>query len=314
MPKCSTTAMLSHRHGCSSALLFLMLSRSAFAGSANEPPIATYRTTVSEVRVTFCGTDEKNRPLAKVGKDDFAVVDNGIVVRDFRSLARSDEAALDVVAVVDASESVAPRFQATVTDVLKLVSQKQLASDDNISVMSFSGLQPVVICTSDCRSATAEQRLLAVKAAGATPLFDALADGAKFISRRQIPGVRPVLILFSDGDDTISKTSARDALEAVIASGALLYAVDLNEPGVGANGSAALQQMAEATGGRYFPASEGAVHVLEAALEDLHASYVVTYQLPNRAVGFHSLRILPKHNLNLRFHCRNGYYYENSVP
>ena len=53
---------------------------------------------------------------------------------------------------------------------------------------------------------------------------------------------------------------------------------------------------------------------VKGALADLRASYVVTYQLPSRAVGFHSLRILPKHNLNLRFHCRNGYYYEASIP
>ena len=306
--------MPSYRYSWSAALLFLMLSRVALAGSAYDPPAVTYRTTVSEVRITFFGTDEKNRPVDKIGKDDFAVVDNGIVVRDFRSLTRSQETALDVVAAVDASESVAPRFQATVTDVLQLVSQRQLATDDNISVMTFSGLRPLVICARDCRSAAAGQKLLAVKAAGATPLFDALADGARFISNRRTPGVRPVLILFSDGDDTISKTPARDALEEVIASGALLYAIDLNKTGEFTRGSDALQQMAEMTGGRYFPAGEGAVHVLKTALEDLRASYVVTYQLPSRAVGFHSLRILPRHNLNLRFHCRNGYYYENDIP
>lgn len=306
--------MLSHPHGWSSALLLLVLSTFVFVGSANDLPVATYRRTISEVRVTFFTTDENNRPVARIGKDDFAVVDNGIVIRDFRSLMRSDETALDVVAVVDASESVAPRFQATVRDVLQLVSQKQLADDDNIAVMSFSGLQPVVICARDCRSAAAGQRLQAVKAAGATPLFDALAYGADFISSRHTPGVRPVLILFSDGDDTISKTSARDALEAVIASGALLYTVDLNKPEEISRGSDAMQQMAEMTGGRYFPAGKGAVGVLEAALEDLRASYVVTYQLPSHRVGFHSLRIFPKHNLNLRFHCRNGYYYENSIP
>ena len=290
-----------------------MLSYSVRAGSANDLPAATYRTTVSEVRITFFATDENNRPVEKIGIDDFAVVDNGIVVRDFRSLMRSDETALDVVAVVDASESVAPRFRATVNDVLQLVSQRQLATDDNISVMTFSGLQPVVICARDCRSAAAGQKLLAVKATGPTPLFDALADGAQFISKRRTPGVRPVLILFSDGDDTISRTPARDALEEVVASGALLYAIDLNKPGEVTRGSDALRQMAEITGGRYFAAGEGAVHVLKAALEDLRASYVVTYQLPSRGIGFHSLRILPKHNLNLRFHCRSGYYYENDT-
>jgi hypothetical protein len=106
----------------------------------------------------------------------------------------------------------------------------------------------------------------------------------------------------------------RDAMHALIASGALLYAVDTNQPGENPRGSWALQGMAEATGGRYFSMQEGAANVLQAALEDLRASYVVTYNLPGSEAGFHSLRILPKHNLNLRFHCRNSYYYGTDIP
>jgi hypothetical protein len=56
---------------------------------------------------------------------------------------------------------------------------------------------------------------------------------------------------------------------------------------------------------------DGAVQAMQNIFADLHASYVVTYRLPSRTAGFHSLRILPKHNLNLRFHCRRGYFYEN---
>ena len=95
----------------------------------------------------------------------------------------------------------------------------------------------------------------------------------------------------------------------MIASGALLYAVDVGKPGDNPRASALLQRMAESTGGRYFSGRENAASVLQAALDDLRASYVVSYRLPSRAIGFHSLRILPKQNLNLQFHCRGGYYY-----
>ena len=61
----------------------------------------TYRSTVSEVRVTFFVTDENNHPLATLAKSDFAIVDNERVVRTFRSFTRSDETSLDVVALVD---------------------------------------------------------------------------------------------------------------------------------------------------------------------------------------------------------------------
>jgi VWFA-related protein len=305
--------MLSHPHNWSLALILSVVPTLVFADSASDASVVIYRHTVSEVRVSFFTTDENNRPIDNISKDDFAIVDSGMVIRDFRSLARSGETTLDVVAVVDTSESVAPRLRATLDEVLQLVAQKRLATDDNVSVLSFGGLQSAVICTGNCRSAAAGERLLALKAAGATPLFDALAYAADFIARRRTPGVRPILVLFSDGADTISKTPLQDALRAVVASGALLYTIDLNQSAEASLGRAVLRRMAEATG-RYFPIREGAAYVLQAALEDLRASYVVTYRLPSHAVGFHSLRILPKHNLNLRFHCRSGYNYEADVP
>jgi VWFA-related protein len=305
-------AMLSHRQSWLSAAVLFVFPFALFAGRANDTSTIPYRIGAYEVRVTFFATDQSNRLVETVGKDDFAIVDSGTVVRNFRSLTRSNQTALDVVLLVDASESVAPRFQAAMHDALRLISQEPPASDDNISVVSFAGLQPVLVCTRDCRTVAAEHRLRAVKAAGVTPLFDALTYAANLVASGQTPGVRQVLILFSDGNDTISKASARDAVEAVMASDALLYTIDLNDPRHASEGSATLQQMAEATGGRSFSLHEGAVQVLQAALADLRASYLVTYQLPSRAVGFHSLRILPKHNLNLRFHCRSGYYYEKS--
>jgi hypothetical protein len=122
--------------------------------------------------------------------------------------------------------------------------------------------------------------------------------------------VRQVLILLSDGNDTISGSSARQALDAVIGTGALLYTINPNKPARDLKGAAALQEMAEATGGRSFSAQDDAAEVLDAVLADLRASYIVTYPLPTRMGGFHSVRILPKHNPNLRFHCRRGYFYD----
>jgi VWFA-related protein len=304
--------MLSHRQGWSFAVLLSVFPCVFFAGSTSDPPLTTYHTGTSEVRVSFFATDENDRLVENLSRDDFAVVDSGMVIRDFRSLTRSNETPLDVVVLVDASESVAPRFQATLQDIRRLVSQRNAARGDEISVVAFAGLQPHLLCANDCRTSGAEQRLLAVKAGGATPLFDALIYTAGFLAKRHTEGVRQVVILFSDGGDTISRTSARDSLDAVTATGALVYSVNLDPSWDVSEGSLSLQRMAEATGGRSISLHKGVVDVLEAIMADLRASYVVTYQLPSHAAGFHSLRILPKHNLNLRFHCRRGYFYAAS--
>ena len=165
-----------------------------------------------------------------------------------------------------------------------------------------------------------------------TPLYDSLIFAAKFIEQRcprdcrgdvgpdnvRSDNVRPVLILFSDGIDTMSLHSPREALAAIVASGAYVYCVDIGKSGRPGMGSGFLWRLSDATGGRYFSLSAtahdsahgDAASILNAALDDLRASYVVTFALPTRQQGFHSVRLMPTRNLNLTFHSRNGYYYE----
>jgi VWFA-related protein len=309
--------------------LFVLAYASAAVVSADDtndssvPP--TYRSTVSEVRVTFFATDENNHPLEALTKSDFAVVDNERVVRNFRSFTHSDETSLDVVVLVDLSESVAPRVRVAISDVLQLVAREQSIPDDDFAVLSFGGasggnsgggLRPAIFCSSGCRASDSASKLLAVKSGGTTPLFDALVFAADFISHHRRAAVRPVMILFSDGDDTISMHSRREALQAVLDEGALIYSVDMGTPENQTSGSMFLRRASQTTSGRYFSLrsshQDGAATVLNAVLEDLRASYVVTYDLPSYQAGFHSLRLLPTHNLNLTFHSRNGYDYEPS--
>src|SRR5271157_3224012 len=128
--------MRSHRHHWF-ALATLLLPCILAVGNADDLPSPSYRSTVSEVRITFFATDEHNRSVDSVKKEDFAVVDSGLVIRNFRSFSRSDETKLDLVALVDVSESVASRFRVGMHDVLQMVSQDQPVSEDSISVLSF---------------------------------------------------------------------------------------------------------------------------------------------------------------------------------
>lgn len=295
------------------------------AEDTNDPAIQpTYRSDVSEVRVTFFATDEHNHPVETLTKSDFAVVDNEEVLRNFRSFTHSQETSLDLVVLVDLSESVAPRVRAAMSDVLHLVAQEQSIPHDNLAIVSFSGMRPVILCSSGCGAANSVARLMEVRSGGSTPLFDALIFGLDFISqhRRAVGGVgvRPVVILFSDGYDTISLHSAHEVLQAAQDAGAPIYSVDMGSTGSSAStptsGGRFLQKVSEATGGRYFSPSPRSSHqdaagaVLAAMLEDLRASYMVTYDVPSQQAGFHSLRLFPTHNLNLTLHNRSAYDYE----
>lgn len=321
--------MLRHWH---TALALLALSVSICVSAADDTnhsaDLPTYHSNVSQVGVTFFATDENSHPLKSLAMSDFAVVDNEHVVRNFRTFTHADETSLDVVALVDLSDSVAPRFRSAISDVLQLVVHERSIPDDSIAVLSFGGtfgapldsIHPATLCSSSCRTSDFASKPLAVQSGSTTPLFDALIFGAEFISHRRRIGARPVIILFSDGNDTISLHSARQALQAVLDQGALLYCFDTgtseSQSPNQTTGSMFLRRASDATGGRYFSLrfspAKGTATVLNAVLEDLRASYVVTYDLPSHQAGFHSLRLLPTHNLNLTFHSRNGYNYEPS--
>jgi VWFA-related protein len=301
-----------HRLHWPMLLGFLALSSPLSPGESAEPTSVTYHSTVSEVCLTFFAT-ERSQSIAQLKQDDFAVVDNGLVVRDFRSFSHAGVTQLEILLLVDRSESVLPRFKQEITNVLQLVSQTPSLADDRVSVVAFGGGEPRIVCASNCRSAPSEQELSAATADGQTPLFDAVLLAADFLAKHHDPAARPVLILFSDGEDNISRTSASDAVAATLASEAQIYAVDVGNAQSFSHGTMTLQYMAAATGGRYFTMGEGAGKVLSAVLEDLQAGYIVTYRLPNRTAGFHWVRILPTRNPNLQFRCRHGYQYAGAV-
>ncbi len=268
----------------------------------------TYRSSASEVRLVFFATDEHDHAVESLQKDDFAVIDDGMVIRDFRSFTRSAPIKLDVIVLCDSSESVLPHFKEQTADVLALVSLSPWNPDDRITVLSFSGIETRTVCAADCRGSFTAGRMAAVPRGGSTPLFDALDTATGLLRQRRKPDVWPVIILFSDGDDTISKSSFHEASENILASGAHVYAIDVSSPGQESNGTATLQRLADDSGGRRIRIGEGAVRIFHDVIEDLNSARVVTYALPKSTSEFHSIRILPTHNFNLQFRCRRGYY------
>ena len=300
-----------HRHNRPVLMGFaVLLSLFPLAQTADTPD-PMFRSEVKEVRLTFYATDQHNASAEPITKSDFAVVDSDRVLREFRSFGHSPETKLDLVVLIDCSQSILPRFQQEISDVLQLIGQSRWIADDNISLVSFRDSAPVMICSGDCRDSPLESRLATLAAGGQTPLYDAIELTGKLLQRRRIPGARPVILLFSDGNDTISRSSAMDALATILNSDAQIYSVDLDSSHL-SKGTSVLRAFSSASGGRYLRVQDGGAKMLAALIDDLHSAYLLTYALPNQTAGFHPVRILPTHNLDLRFRCRRGYFYDTS--
>jgi VWFA-related protein len=296
----------------------LLIAVLAFLGGlapavAGDPPEYTYRTNANEVRLYFSATDQNNHGVATLQASDFAVVDKEVIVHNFQSFTRSDWTKLEIAILIDASESVTPGFRRELVDVLDLASQTAGIPDENLSMFSFHGMQPTLLCAGNCRTAGTAERLPAGRAGGLTPLYDSIVFASDFLAEHGDAHAQKVLILFSDGADTISRNSLRDAIDASLRNEVQVDCIDLNRPFTSSPGATVLQGLASATGGRYFPPPNGAAHAINVILEGFQASYTVSYRLPNRAYGFHSVQILPTHNLNLQFRSRGGYYYPDRI-
>jgi Ca-activated chloride channel homolog len=284
---------------------------SAWAQTTDAPAELTFRSEVTEVRVSFSTTDQRNHVVATVQPSDFAIVDQDRVVRDFRSFTRSEYTRLDIAVLVDASGSIAPRFQQELSNVIQLLGPSNGVPEESFAAISFRDLKPTVLCQGNCRALDLGAQFPAVARGGLTPLYDSIVFAARMLGRRDDVHTRKLLILFSDGVDTISLKSLNDAIDSALENDVAIYSVDASAAGRISLGTMVLRGLAANTGGRYFTAESGSDKVLNAILEDLHATYTVAYKLPSSAEGFHLLRILPTHDLGLQFHCRRGYYYPN---
>ena len=284
-------------------------SRRSTPAGAQESSNLTYHSSASEVRLVFFATDEHDRPVEVLQQDDFAVIDDETVIREFRSFTRSAPSQLDVTVLMDFSESVLPQLQQETTNVLHLIALWPWSPGDTLSVLSFNGTEAHVICAGTCRSLLTADQFGSLRLGGSTPLFDALEIATNALVQRSEPETWPVIILFSDGEDTISKASFQGALEKILAGGVQVYAIDIGRPGQLSSGTATLQRIADDSGGRYLRISEGAAKIFNDVIADLHSARVVAYVLPVSSSDFHSIRILPTRNLNLQFRSRRGYYH-----
>ncbi|MFN2512881.1 MAG: VWA domain-containing protein [Pyrinomonadaceae bacterium] len=151
-----------------------------------------------------------------------------------------------------------------------------------------------------------------IKARGMTTLYDAILEAVNALTARQ--EARKAIVVLSDGMDTYSKSSSSKALEAAMAIGASIYAVDMSasEAGGPRNTQSAmiLKSFAEKSGGRFVatPGGPALRDAFTSIARELGHQYTITYRPLNQARDgrWRSLEVkLSRANLVVR--TRKGY-------
>ncbi len=288
--------------------LGLAIGLCSLPASATDEPGFVLRSDVREVRLAFSVRDAQGHMVPDLQPSDVAVDDNDRIIRRFRSFRPASEAPLDIVILLDASDSVAKHIPEEVESVRRFVASSRWGAQDRVSILTFGGLHWKLLCAQNCGDQQTERELGQLQPQGTTPLYDAMHKAAELLLGSSTPESRPAMILFSDGLDTISMHGPDEVVHAAQALECAIYTVNSRSRRQGGgDGEDVMEYFSQGTGGISFLPGGNAQSDLELVLEDLRSGYLLTYELPQRTGGEHTVRVLATANPRLRFRSRRAY-------
>jgi VWFA-related protein len=279
----------------------------AETGESESAGSFTFRRRVEEVVVHFVATDSRGTPLTGLAASDVHVYDDREEVRELKSFSRRGHQPLLVGLVVDLSDSIRPEQQLQMLTVTDMLSDVIDNTRDKAFLVGFSNHVQLL------QGATADLGLVRKSLQqsrgkhGLTSLFDAVVATCRDEFNGDTPEQR-VMLLFSDGVDTLSMHGLDDALEAALRSGVTLYAV--TGESTTREGVAVLRTLAEKTGGRAYVIRKkhDFATVVTGLAESMRDEYALTFRPATNRRGFHPVRVELQTNKPVALHTSAGYF------
>jgi len=281
-------------------------------GTDPSDTILTIKKRVDEVNVLFIATDHHGKFVRNLNQGDFTILDDHQPPQSIVNFRRETNLPLQLGLLVDTSGSVHSRFDFEQEAAVSFLQHTLRANFDRAFVMGFSSHSQVTQDFTDSVRLL-ETGVRGLRNGGGTALYDAIYRACREKLSKD-GGDRPVrraIIVVSDGEDNQSEVSRALAIEMAQRSEVIIYAISTDDSGLILRGDKALQQIADATGGRaFFPFKMKDIKNSFAAIEDeLRSQYVVSYRPANfDADGrYRSIEITAlKKDLQVR--ARKGYY------
>ena len=287
------------------------------AAPPSDDTSTTIRVNVKLVNVFATVTDAAGAPVASLKQEDFQIFEDG-VPQKIAVFSRESELPLSIVLGIDTSLS-------TKSDQkLELESARRFAKAilrpiDAVSLFEFSEIvDQLTPFTSDLR--VIDKGIGRVRTGAATALYDMLYLGSDALTQRR---GRKVMVVITDGGDTMSKVTYQEAVRQAQEAEAIVYSIIVvpieNSAGRDTGGEHALIQLSRDTGGKYYYASgldqlESAFHKIS---EELRTQYLIAYypaaRLSDSEFRKIEIKIVPNTRdypspSELQVRARTGYY------
>jgi Ca-activated chloride channel homolog len=275
----------------------------------------TFHVDVPLVNVFVSVTDKAGAPIGGLEKEDFQLFENG-KAQKIAVFERDTSAPLAIVLAVDLSGSVYKDFAAEQQAAQRFV-KDVLRKQDRADLLAFAdGTREVTGFTPDAkRIASALSGLR--PGAGGTAFYSSVSLASGLL--RPEHG-RRVLLMISDGDNTVNGVSYQDALDEAVRDEVMIYSI-IDVPvaasaGRDLAGEHAMITLAEQTGGRAYYADQASMdQIFRRIADDLRTQYLLGYYArkpaPEEEGAFRSITVkMSDIANNAKYSVRNrpGYY------
>ena len=303
-------------HLCRATLVTVLVSLACLdprvAMAQLEQPQATFKSGVDLVSITAVVRDKKGRVVRTLTPDDLVVTEGGIP-RRIVGMQSDDQSPASVAFLIDGSGSMR-LGSATVSSqqICDLILSSLRRDRDLAALMSFDTrllrLREFTQEFDDIRSGLGE-----VQTFGSTSIYDAIAGSAGLVANKTQN--RRAVVVITDGADNASAYAPEEVawIASTIDVPVYVFAVgELNPASVpgeasGAQQRNALLELARATGGDYFFASNPSLvsQSTSRLLEELRHQYLIAFE-PGLSTGLRRIEIRAR-NTDLRISSRKWY-------
>jgi VWFA-related protein len=257
---------------------------------------------VDVVQVTAVVTDEAGRFVPGLAASDFRILDEDRPqkITNFAS----ENIPLELVTAIDVSSSM--------TQALPIVKQSAtrflaaLRPEDQVTVLAFND-NIVTLARRSTDQAVREKAVARLAPWGSTALYDVVIRAVDLLGRQT---GRRAVVVFTDGDDQVSRASMEATIQRAEASDATIYMIGQGRALDARNLQQLMRHLTSVSGGRAFFSEQASKleSVFEEILEDLRHQYLLAYEAPDGARDgeWHKLRVdVPGHRYSVR--ARQGY-------
>jgi len=263
----------------------------------------TFRSNVERVQVDVSVTRD-GRPVPGLSASDFVLTDNG-ESQDLES-AILEDVPLSVQLALDTSASVSGERLTHLVEASRGL-LAALTPRDWAGLITFSNVVEIRAPLTHDLAAVA-RAVDRVQGAGATSLRDALQIA---LDVRPAEGARALVLVFTDGNDTMSWLTEAEILDSARRVGAVVHVVQVSgSRSSSAPESSLPRDLADIAGGRVWSASStrDLGQLFTRALAEMRARYLLTFA-PRRQgrPGWHELDVRVR-NRRVDIRARRGYF------